>query len=260
MKPFKQLLTALALGLATALLTHSQAAYAGDPVPVGPEFRVNTYTTGGQFWHSVAMDADGDFVVAWMGSGQDGSGVYAQRYQSDGTPDGGEFRVNTYTGDFEYWPSVAMDGAGDFVVAWTSFRQDGSDDGVYAQRYQSDGTPDGAEFRVNTYTTSSQYGPSVAMDADGDFVIAWTSWGQDGSDYGVYAQRYQSDGTPDGAEFRVNTYTTDRQAGPSVAMDADGDFVVAWTSLYQDGSDDGVYAQRYAPSFDVYLPIVLKSQ
>jgi len=40
--------------------------------------------------------------------------------------------------------------------------------------------PDGPEFLVNTYTTSGQSLPSVAMDADGDFVVAWTSGGQDG--------------------------------------------------------------------------------
>jgi hypothetical protein len=52
----------------------------------------------------------------------------------------------------------------------------------------------GTEFLVNTYTTGSQSSPSIAMDSDGDFVIAWTSYGQDGSYVGVYAQRYNSSG------------------------------------------------------------------
>jgi len=47
------------------------------------------------------------------------------------------------------------------------------------------------EFLVNTETTNSQSGSSIALDADGDFVIAWQSQGQDGSGYGVYAQRYE---------------------------------------------------------------------
>ena len=90
---------------------------------------------------------------------------------------------------------------------------------------------DGPEFQVNTYTTSVQALPSVAMDADGDFVVAWHSGnfgsGQDGSLYGIYAQRYNAAGVAQGSEFQVNTHTTERQAFPSVAMDADGDFVVA---------------------------------
>ena len=32
------------------------------------------------------------------------------------------------------------------------------------------------------------------MDADGDFVITWQSMGQDGSGYGIYAQRYNNGG------------------------------------------------------------------
>lgn len=38
---------------------------------------------------------------------------------------------------------------------------------------------------------------------------------QDGVNYGVYAQRYHSDGTPVGDEFQINTYTTNSQEIPS---------------------------------------------
>ena len=64
--------------------------------------------------------------------------------------------------------------------------QDGSGFGVYAQRYNASGAAVGSEFRVNTTTASNQSAPSVAVDADGDFVVAWQSSGQDGSSFGVY--------------------------------------------------------------------------
>ncbi|MGL4464002.1 MAG: putative Ig domain-containing protein, partial [Planctomycetia bacterium] len=56
--------------------------------------------------------------------------------------------------------------------------------------------PAGVEFHVNTFTTNLQGQPSVAIDADGDFVVAWTSFGQDGSNTGIYAQRYVDDSPP----------------------------------------------------------------
>jgi uncharacterized membrane protein len=34
-----------------------------------------------------------------------------------------------------------------------------------------------------------------------------------------------------GAEFQVNTYTTDHQTSPAVAADAAGNFVVVWESF-----------------------------
>ncbi len=236
--------------------------YNAAGVPQGAQFRVNTFTTGIQSRPSVAMDSDGDFVVAWQSGtnngavfvGQDGSGsgIYAQRYNSAGSPQGGEFKVNATTTNEQDAPSVAMDGNGNFVVAWNNFNGDGSGTAVQAQRYNSAGSPQGGEFRANSFTTNTQIDPSVAMAGNGtSFVIAWTSGtlaspgGQDGSFYGIYAQRYNGSGVVQGAEFRVNTFTNDFQTDASVAMDNDGDFVVAWNSFSQDGSDYGIYAQRY---------------
>src|SRR5688572_27029592 len=90
--------------------------------------------------------------------------------------------------------------------------------------------PLGPESRANTTTEGDQSMAAVASDDDGDFVVAWASRGQDGSGLGVYAQRYAATGTPLGGEFLVNTTTAGDQYAPSVAMDADGDFVIAWGS------------------------------
>src|SRR5204862_7336488 len=84
---------------------------------------------------------------------------------------------------------------------------------------------------------------ATASDADGDFVITWES--ADGSGRGIFAQRCRFDGVPQGAEFRVNTTTAADQSSPAVAMDADGDFIVVWQSVNQDGDGLGVYGQRF---------------
>lgn len=216
-------------------------------VPIGPEFRVNTYTTLSQDNSSVAADADGDSVVVWQSEGQDGQarGIYAQRYDAAGVKQGTEFKVNTHTSDVQRNPVVAMDSDGDFVVAWESVNQDTSGAGIYAQRFNAAGVAQGSEFQVHTFTLNWQNDPSIAMDDDGDFVVAWQSLYQDGDFYGIYAQRFNASGTPQGAEFRVNTFTTDEQINPEVAMDSDGDFVIVWQSYQQAGTSYDVYAQRY---------------
>jgi hypothetical protein len=213
----------------------------------GGEFRVNTITTANQVDPQVAMDAAGDFVVAWSRFINVGGHYqsYARRYNSAGVATGPDFLVNTYTGTYQWLPSVAMDAAGDFVIAWESSYQDGSSYGVYAQRYSPSAVPQGDEFLVNNYTTNTQRVPAVAMDAAGDFVVSWASYAQDGSNFGIYARRYIAAGAAQGAEFQVNTYTTGAQDWPAIAGDANGDFVVTWTSDGQDGSSYGIYAQRY---------------
>jgi hypothetical protein len=65
--------------------------------------------------------------------------------------------------------------------------------------------PAGGEFRANTYTTGDQDDTSVASDASGNFVVVWQSDGQDGSNRGIFARRYDASGAPRGPEFQVNT-------------------------------------------------------
>ncbi len=170
-------------------------------------------------------------------------------------PVDGEFQVNTYTTNAQDLPSVAADEDGDLVAVWSSSGSSGTDasfSSIQGQRYASDGTPLDSEFQINTYTTNGQTSPSVAADANGDFVVVWASLGSSGadaSDYSIHGQRYASDGTPLGSEFQINTYTTNRQAGPTVATDADGDFVVVWRSAGSSGTDTSDYSvqgQRYA--------------
>jgi len=232
--------------------------YSAAGLPQGGEFRVNTYTTNHQFGAAISMDADGDFIITWASTGQDGSGtgIYAQRYNAAGVSQGGELRVNSYTTSEQWPPSIAVDSTGSFVVTWSSLGQDGSSYGVYAQRYNASGVKQGGEFRVNSYTNSSQRHSAIAMSANGgDFVISWQSSSQDGSGDGVYAQRYTSVGTKVGGEIRVNTYTTNSQNSPTIAMDVDGDFVIAWDSSGQEGNSSGIYSQRFRVSQLDYLGV-----
>ncbi|UCG69208.1 MAG: fibronectin type III domain-containing protein [Thermoplasmata archaeon] len=215
--------------------------------PVGGEFQVNTYTTDSQLTPSMAMDPAGNFIIVWSSEGQDGDGygIYAQRFDKNGNPLGSEFRVNTYTTGDQGVSTVEMDAAGNFVIAWHSDGQDLSLKGIFAKRYDFNGNPLGPEFQVNTFTFKDQHQPSIAMNATGHFVIAWTSEDQDGDQRGVYAQRFDNLGNPQGGEFQVNTYTTERQGAPQVAMNSTGEFVIVWTSYDQDGDFWGVFAQLF---------------
>jgi hypothetical protein len=226
--------------------------YASSGGPLGTEFRVNTNTTGGQFWPAVASDAAGNFVAVWGRSSPNPhltDGVFGRHYASTGAPLGPEFRVNTYSPNaYSTRQAVASDPSGNFVVVWTKHLLVYPGDGVFAQRFAASGIPQGSEFLVNAPPTSlpGHSYPSVAADVAGNFVVVWTSYfGQDGSLTGIFGQRYGSSGAPLGPEFRVNTYTTGDQLRPSVAVESSGSFVVVWSSYEQDGSAQGVFGQRY---------------
>lgn len=212
----------------------------------GEEFRVNTTTTGWQDTPAVAMNAAGDFVAVWEGPDGGDQGIFAQRYNAEGLPLGGEFRVNTVTADSQSYPTVAMDASGAFVVSWTGVSSNDGTYDVYAQRYNASGVAVGKEFRVNTTTTRDQGLSSVALDASGDFVVSWTDGDvAGGGPYKVYARRFASSGVPQGAEFLVSTSTSGDISESAVAIDARGRFVVTWDSETNTG-DSEILAQRYA--------------
>lgn len=222
----------------------------GSAARVGAEFPINTYTTANQVNVGVCCSPDGSFVSVWDGrGGQDGSqrGIFGQRFSSSGAYAGAEFQVNTYTSGDQDSASICCDGDGNFVVAWESGRdQDGDESGVFAQRFWSTGAMRGPEFQVNTFTTDFQTDPALCCRDDGAFRVAWESLGdQDGSERGVFARSYVSNGTPAGPPIQVNTYTTGNQAEPGICCAPGGDFLVAWQSEDQDGAGSGIFSQLF---------------
>lgn len=210
------------------------------------EFQVNTFTTGSQQNPAVAADTAGNFTVVWgSASVQDGSreGVFIRRYNAAGTPISGEIQVNQFTLNLQGNPSIAMDGAGDFVIGWESNYQDGDGYGIYARKFNSNGVPTTNEFLVNQTTVGDQQNASVSIDSTGDFVVAWQ--GPDANGYGVFARRYNPAGVAQGNEIAVNVQTIDDQTNPVVAGDANGNFMVAWQSRVQDAGSSGIYGRRY---------------
>jgi hypothetical protein len=218
-------------------------------VAVGSEFQVHSYATLGHSDSSATTLNNGDFVVTWTSWNgniwsQDGSsyGIYGQRFDSAGATVGGAFQVNTFTDNHQSDSSTAALNDGGFVVTWTSEGQDGSNYGIYGQRYDSAGAAVGAEFQVNTFTANWQAESSTAALNDGGFVVTWTSVYQDGSGPGIYGQRFDSAGATVGAEFKVNSFTWNSQFDSSTTALNDGGFVVTWTS--EDGGYD-IYGQHY---------------
>ncbi|MCP3957259.1 MAG: hypothetical protein GY719_05350 [bacterium] len=233
--------------------------FLSDGSMAGGEFQVNTYTTNFQSGPALAVHPSGSFVVVWQSNGSSGTdssaySIQGQRYASDGSIIGSQFQVNAYTSNTQTDTDVALNSVGDFVVVWRSIGSYGFDSSGYSiqgQRYASNGSPTGAQFQVNSYTSNNQRRARVGFDASGNFVVVWESNGSSGSDtgYSIQSQRYASDGSSIGLEIQVNNYTVNNQAAPSVAVDLNGNFVVAWQSDGSSGPDVAGYSiqsQRFA--------------
>ncbi len=211
--------------------------------PLGADFQVNTDTFYDQSSPAVSPDGSGGFVVAWqyyIGSYYDPvRRIKAQRFDSEGDTVGPEFQVDDPSLSYYHrLPAVSEVGAGGFVVVWQSDASHGTDDdglSIQARRFDSGGSPAGAPFQVNSYTTGDQEQPTVIADGAAGFVVAWRSdgsYGNEGLLDSIQAQRFDAEGDPIGAQFQVNSYTSAFEARPAIAPDGSGGFLVAWDSSF----------------------------
>ncbi|MBL6974346.1 MAG: putative metal-binding motif-containing protein [Deltaproteobacteria bacterium] len=214
-------------------------------LPIGMEFQVNNSTTGSQIAPAIASQSDNRFMVVWQADGGavGFKNIMLRMFEANGTPVADESMVNANPDGMYQYPDVSVYGDDKFVVAW-DFVQ-GSDVDLYARRFNSNGTPNGTEFKLNSHTPSEQFGTKVGAMADGRMVVTWSSSGQDGSGMGIFARRYGSNGSPLAAEFQVNEYYTGDQTTPAVATQDDGSFVVLWQSQSQDASGLGVFGRNF---------------
>jgi hypothetical protein len=157
-----------------------------------------------------------------------------------------EFLVNSFTKDWQMVPEAAALSGGGYVVVWVGKGQDGSLNGVFAQRFGADGFHSGPELQVSSFFVDDQEAPSVAPLAGGGFVVVWESFAQDGVGEGVFGQVYKGDGTKVSGEFQVNAFTLADQGNPFVFAHGDG-FTVAWEGN-GDGDWNGVWGRRFDAS------------
>ena len=255
---------------------------------VGGEFLINQFVSYNQRTPAVAPLKNGGFVVAWVSEQQRSSApdwgtnsnyytssaialpsvdIYARLYQSSGAAVNNEFLVNS-DNNVSANPSVAAATDGTFTITWgqrDARMLDNSWD-IYARSFSSDGNG-GAAIRVNTHVFGDQYAPSISS-LGVDYLVTWTSLGQDGSREGVFGQFMRTGGALIGGEFRVNTTTTSQQKYPVVASDGAQQFLVVWASYTGSPYSFDLFAERYvnvaallqamsAPF--VYVPFVLSN-
>jgi hypothetical protein len=100
-----------------------------------------------------------------------------------------------------------------------------------------------ADFQINTHTTNNQANPAIAADANGNFVVVWSSYLQDGSSNGIFGRRFNAACQPTTGEFQINSTTAGNQTEPAIAMNPAGNFIVAWHG--PGPSEEDIFARRF---------------
>src|SRR5213592_782041 len=235
-------------GIATAVLAENTYA------PQGGEYPIAGLLPSDQVFPQLTLSSSGGYLV-WQDNVTDGDGfgISARRINSSLSGSFGVFRVNEQSAGDQENVRVALlkDGGATFV--WQGGKPGFQH--IYARFLKGDGTFAGGDQMVNTYTNNHQINPAVAVLADGKVAVAWSSYGQDGDLYGVYAQRFTAVGEKVGGEFQVNQTASLSQRAPSVAALPEGGFVIAWVSEKSLGVDTTEHQDiRQRVTFVVSMP------
>lgn len=236
---------------------------------------VSGFVTEQQVTPVVAGLPDGNALVVWASSGQDGSmlGVFGQRFSPQGEKLGEPVLINQTTRLNQRNPAIATLANGKVVVAWVSERSRGVahnvdesgrpdptagvelfDIDLFGRFIDPTGNPTSDEFKLNSEALMCA-NPSISASPEG-FLIVWsgkpsqiTTARRITDGWEIYGRSFALDGKPLRSDFKINTHSFGDQYLPK-ASSANGTHLVVWTSVNQDGSREGVIARIFSATAD----------
>jgi len=219
-----------------------------DGSPVGPVTDLNFGTRP-----TVAMEPDGDYIVAWEGGPLPVEDYYNKdsfgfrRYEADGTPKDnvqsagirGGYRSGNYS------PSLAVNVEGEFIIGYSYSSAYYDTTTYYYARYDQAGNFTGGGTPSNARTYENTRPPAIAIQGDGDVLIAHGSfdiyYNQDRPGF-VQLQRFNAaDKADPPVRLAVDQYHPNRvnqfgepvriqtNSDPQIALAADGNGIATWT-------------------------------
>lgn len=178
---------------------------------------------------AVAMDARGRPVVVWSEDNGYRRFLAVRAWDGSNWQALGEGPGVRVVGSSPSWPTVAVDGRGRPVVAWTDASADGDDRDVYVSRWEGQRwVAIGKPLHIYSGYLSAARAPSLVLDAEGNPLVAWLE--NNGRTDDVLVWHWNGvTWLPVGDMLRAGPTEAESQAGPvSLALDPGGRPLVAW--------------------------------
>ena len=185
------------------------------------EILVNTNTPGDQEQPGVAGFRGTQFVVVW--ADRQAGNIRCQLLGVNGVKSDNAFTVNfpAAPGTKRQLPAIIETAAG-FVVAWIE-QLPGARPQLKLRTFDQDSLS-GPESQVSSAEVEPLIRPALAPLADGGFIVVWAD---KRAAERIRAQRFATDGTKNGPEFRANTIPGLHRV-PMVAGLSNGNIVIGW--------------------------------
>lgn len=210
--------------------------------------QANLTDIGDQTDPAILDIGQGRYVVVWTEASNGiiatapGTDLVGQIFDALGQPVGDAFRVNQhFTGDDEHNATLAARPGGGFIVAYEDTNSDGTS--IRVEQFDLNGVNLGFTNIQNDASTDTLGNPSIAVQADGSYLVAYQR-SDNAGDTDIVGRVVDKNGTV-GDEFVVHDTPHDTLR-PDMAALSNGSYVVV-SELEFDGS---------ATDLDVWFHIV----
>ncbi|MCH9649335.1 MAG: hypothetical protein K0U98_13930 [Deltaproteobacteria bacterium] len=248
---------------------HAQA-YESSGQPRGNPIVIPTFGTYQPSAAEVAMDAMGNFALAWryespiLPTDPFPEPIQVQMFDSEGRARGDRLLPFVDLPATTGLPVLAMDAHGGLVVAVIG-TEGGGRETILMRTFDSQGEPRGGTSRIDLPVGSQRTRPQIALDPQGRIAVVWGRYGCDAFtcfDFRVIGRVFDADGQPLGREV----FISESGIGSSVAWHPRKGFTAIWYRppfLDYNIGDPTVFAV-WGQSFDeesrVGLPFVIERE
>ena len=216
---------------------------------------VSTESTSGSYNPSLAVDSTGNIHIAWWDytnyalSGTDAD-IFYKRWNASSSLWTTTEVVSTESTGGSYYPSLAVDIAGNVYIAWedlTDYNSAGSDRDIFYKYWDASSSSWTTTEVVSTESTADSSFSSLAVEATGNVHIAWeddTNYALSGTDSDIFYKRWNASSSSWTITEIVSTESTGNSYSPSLTVDAVGNVHIAWedsTNIALSGTDTDIF-------------------
>lgn len=213
--------------------------YNSDNIVLKDEFLINTTTDKAQVGNNMAFSKMDEFIVTWDANQTNSSRIYFKIFDEAGNVIKDETTANTLNMGQQFNAVVYSIGGTKAFVCWRGNYPSCSAYEIQCKLIDFKGNfISKAELRMSWNGNYDKVDPTVTTLKNLSNVIAWNTYGIEGSNQGVYFDfnySYQL----------VNSVFTDVQENPYITALNNGGYIITWTCAGCDGSDNACLGQIF---------------
>ncbi len=201
----------------------------------------------------VAMDNNGNSIIAWGQSDGTNQQIYMSTYSNGSWTHPTDLTTDAISvaGQNARNPHVAMDINGNAIIVWE--QSDGANPQIYMSEYRSGSWTHPTSLTTDTISVAAQqaYSPQVSMDNNGNAIIVWGQ--SDGKNWQIYMSEYRNGSWTHPRDLATDAISVAGQNAysPQVAMDNHGNAIITWNQFTLHPPSGQLVSQIYMSEYRI---------